>query len=63
MGVDVVRVSPHAVGTLDVIALLDAVRHGRTGAAPSGIVPAGASASNGYWTGQPGIAWIAGAPA
>lgn len=57
MGMDAVRVSPHASGTLAVVALLDALRDGAE-AKPSGITPAGALASNGYWTGQPGIRWM-----
>ena len=57
MGVGLVRVSPQATGTLDVIGLLDGIRAGTREAAPSGITPAGASASNGYWSGQPGIHW------
>ncbi|KJK14132.1 hypothetical protein UB46_39505 [Burkholderiaceae bacterium 16] len=55
MGVGMVRVSPQATGTLDVIGLLDGIRAGTREAAPSGITPAGAEASNGYWSGQPGI--------
>ncbi|MDX6007174.1 hypothetical protein [Cupriavidus necator] len=55
MGVGMVRVSPQATGTLDVIGLLDGIRAGTREAAPSGITPAGAEVSNGYWSGQPGI--------
>lgn len=61
MGVDAVRVSPHTTGTLEVVAWLDAVRTGLRNAAPSGITPADAEVSNGYWTGQPGIQWLSGA--
>ncbi|SDC73911.1 Collagenase-like protease, PrtC family [Cupriavidus sp. YR651] len=57
MGVDSVRVSPHASGTLEVVAMLDAWRKGDRNAMRSGIMPAGALPSNGYWTGQAGIRW------
>lgn len=57
MGVDMVRVSPHSTGTLDVVAQLDDIRAGRRAAGPSGVMPAGAAHSNGYWSGRPGIVW------
>ncbi|MEN7528240.1 MULTISPECIES: U32 family peptidase [unclassified Cupriavidus] len=58
-GIDYVRVSPHATGTFEAIAHLDAIRRGDSMAAPSPAMPAGAQPSNGYWTGAPGIQWIA----
>ncbi len=56
-GVDIVRVSPHATGTLEAVALLDDIRAGRRAAAPSSVMPAGATPSNGYWRGAAGILW------
>ncbi|WP_238587256.1 U32 family peptidase [Cupriavidus sp. IDO] len=59
MGVDMLRVSPHASGTLEVVAMLAAIRAGERPAAPSGITPAGAQPCNGYWHGAAGIVWEA----
>lgn len=59
-GIDAVRVSPHASGTFETIAHLDAIRRGLRAATPSPVMPAGAAPSNGYWTGEPGIRWTSG---
>nr|WP_315593549.1 U32 family peptidase [uncultured Cupriavidus sp.] len=58
-GIDYMRVSPHATGTLEVVAHLDAIRSGLRVASPSNVMPADAAPSNGYWTGAPGICWAA----
>ncbi|MBU69059.1 MAG: U32 family peptidase [Cupriavidus sp.] len=58
-GVDFMRVSPHASGTLEAIAHLDAIRRGLREAGPSPALPADAAPSNGYWSGAPGIRWTA----
>ena len=53
MGVSVLRVSPHASGTLEAVAALHALRNGegsREAHAPSGI-----PRCNGYWHARPGI--------
>ncbi|SMC28407.1 Collagenase-like protease, PrtC family [Andreprevotia lacus DSM 23236] len=56
MGVDVLRVSPQSQRTLEVIAWLDAARHG---AAPQpSVLPDGMPRCNGYWFGHPGLDWI-----
>lgn len=57
-GIGYARVSPHATGTLEVIAHLDAIRRGERAASPSAALPAGAAPSNGYWSGKPGIHWL-----
>ena len=57
-GIDYARVSPHATGTLEAIAHLDAIRRGERAASPSAVMPAGAAPSNGYWSGKPGIHWL-----
>jgi collagenase-like PrtC family protease len=57
-GIGLMRVSPHATGTLEAIAHLDAMRRGSGTAGPSPVMPAHAEPSNGYWTGKPGIRWI-----
>ncbi|MDF3888018.1 U32 family peptidase [Cupriavidus basilensis] len=57
MGIDSVRVSPHASATLDVVAALAALRSGERTTASAGLLPAGAQPSNGYWDGKAGIAW------
>lgn len=57
-GVGYVRVSPHATGTFEAIAHLDAIRRGERAASPSNVTPAQALPSNGYWTGAPGISWM-----
>lgn len=59
MGVDMLRVSPHSTGTLEVVQQLAAIRAGERAPAPSGITPAGAQPCNGYWHGGAGIAWEA----
>ncbi|WP_042882220.1 U32 family peptidase [Cupriavidus necator] len=59
MGVQMLRVSPHSTGTLEVVRQLAAIRAGVQAPAPSGIVPAGAQPCNGYWHGSAGIAWEA----
>lgn len=61
MGVDVLRISPQAEHTGDIVALFDAVRRGI-------LTPAEAQARleplmpeqgcNGYWHGQPGLDWV-----
>jgi collagenase-like PrtC family protease len=61
MGVDVLRLSPQAAHTGDIVALFDAVRRGT-------LTPAEAQARleplmpeqgcNGYWHGQPGLDWV-----
>jgi collagenase-like PrtC family protease len=59
-GVDVVRVSPQARHTLQVLQTFDDLRHGRTSArdAASALQPLlPAAACNGYWHGQPGLDW------
>ncbi len=56
LGVRVLRVSPQSQGTLDAIAALDATRQGQPAAAVS--PPPGIERCNGYWHGQPGIAWV-----
>lgn len=56
--IGVMRVSPHASGTFEVIAHLDAIRTGRRDAAPSHVMPADAAPSNGYWNGAPGVKWV-----
>lgn len=57
-GIEYLRVSPHATGTCEVIAHLDAIRRGERAASPSGVMPADAAPSNGYWSGKPGIQWL-----
>ncbi|PLQ00571.1 U32 family peptidase [Cupriavidus pauculus] len=57
-GIEYARVSPHATGTLEAIAHLDAIRRGERAASPSAVMPAGATPSNGYWSGKPGIHWL-----
>ncbi|WP_155888359.1 MULTISPECIES: U32 family peptidase [Cupriavidus] len=57
MGIDFVRVSPHASATLDVVAALAALRAGEAAVAGTGHWPAGAAPSNGYWDGKAGITW------
>ncbi|MGN8554585.1 UNVERIFIED_CONTAM: U32 family peptidase [Microbacterium sp. SLM126] len=57
-GIGYLRISPHASGTFDVIAHLDAIRRGAREAAPASVSPAGALPSNGYWSGAPGIRWL-----
>lgn len=57
-GIEYLRVSPHATGTLEVIAHLDAMRHGDVPASPAPLMPAQALPSNGYWSGKPGIQWM-----
>lgn len=57
-GIDYARVSPHATGTFEAIAHLDAIRRGARVASPSAVMPAGAAPSNGYWSGKPGIHWL-----
>lgn len=62
MGVEVVRISPQAEHTGDIVALFDAVRRGA-------LAPSEAQARlqplmpeqgcNGYWHGQPGLDWVA----
>lgn len=59
MGVDMLRISPHSGGTLEVVQQLAAIRAGRQAPAPSGITPAGAQHCNGYWHGAAGIVWEA----
>jgi len=59
MGVKWLRISPHSSGTVEVVAALAAIRAGEREPGPSGITPAGAQPCNGYWRGQPGIAWEA----
>ncbi|KFX27971.1 U32 family peptidase [Ralstonia solanacearum] len=56
LGVRVLRVSPQSQGTLDAIAALDATRRGQPAAAVN--PPPGIERCNGYWHGQPGIAWV-----
>ena len=69
LGVDVLRLSPQAEHTAEVVALFDAVRRGT-------LAPSEAQAQllplmpeqgcNGYWHGQPGLDWVdapAGVPA
>ena len=61
MGVDVLRISPQAEYTGDIVALFDAVRRGA-------LAPSAAQAKleplmpeqgcNGYWHGQPGLDWV-----
>ena len=61
MGVDVLRISPQAEYTGDIVALFDAVRRGA-------LAPSAAQAQleplrpergcNGYWHGQPGLDWV-----
>ena len=61
MGVDVLRISPQAEHTGDIVALFDAVRRGA-------LAPSAAQAQleplmpeqgcNGYWHGQPGLDWV-----
>ena len=61
MGVDVLRISPQAEHTGDIVALFDAVRRGA-------LAPSAAQAKleplmpeqgcNGYWHGQPGLDWV-----
>lgn len=60
MGVGMLRVSPHASGTLAVVEQLAAIRAGQRAPAASGIAPAGAAPCNGYWHGRAGIAWESG---
>ena len=62
LGVDVVRLSPQAEHTAEVVALFDAVRRGTL--APSEaqvllqpLMPG--EGCNGYWHGQPGLDWVA----
>lgn len=57
-GIEYMRVSPHASGTFEVIAHLDAMRKGLRPAGRSDVMPADATPSNGYWTGAPGICWM-----
>ncbi|MCA3187038.1 MULTISPECIES: U32 family peptidase [unclassified Cupriavidus] len=57
-GIGYARISPHATGTLEAIAHLDAIRRGERAASPSAVMPAGAAPSNGYWGGKPGIHWL-----
>ena len=61
MGVEVLRISPQAEHTGDIVALFDAVRRGA-------LAPSAAQAQleplmpeqgcNGYWHGQPGLDWV-----
>jgi len=60
MQVDVLRVSPHSQGTLDAIAALDDIRHGRQPRPVS--PPAGIGRCNGYWHGRAGIDLISTSP-
>jgi len=57
-GIEYARISPHATGTLEAIAHLDAIRRGERVASPGTVMPAGAAPSNGYWSGKPGIHWL-----
>ncbi|WP_019448896.1 U32 family peptidase [Cupriavidus sp. BIS7] len=57
-GIDLMRISPHASGTFEAVAHLDAIRNGLRAAAPSPVMPADATPSNGYWSGKPGIQWM-----
>ncbi|MES2148459.1 MAG: U32 family peptidase [Pseudomonadota bacterium] len=66
MGVDVVRVSPQAEHTLEVVALFDAVRTGRLDASAAqtcamALMPA--APCDGYWHGLPGLVQQARVPA
>ncbi len=59
LGVDVVRVSPQAQGTAEVLAVFDAARRGTPGldAAQARLAPLMPSAGcDGYWYGRPGMA-------
>ncbi|RZT39552.1 U32 family peptidase [Cupriavidus agavae] len=58
-GIDYMRVSPHASGTGEAIAHLDEIRRAQRPASPSPVMPADATPSNGYWSGRPGIGWVA----
>jgi collagenase-like PrtC family protease len=65
LGVDVARISPQAAHSAAIIAAFDAVRHGRLDGhdAARALEPwLPGAACNGYWHGQPGLAW-AGEPA
>jgi len=61
LGVDVVRLSPQSVHTLDVIALFDQVRRGQTSVADAqaALLPLmPAEPCDGYWHGEPGMALV-----
>lgn len=63
LGVDVVRLSPQAEHTAEVVALFDAVRRGAPPSAAQArlqpLMPE--QGCNGYWHGQPGLDWVAAA--
>jgi O2-independent ubiquinone biosynthesis protein UbiV len=60
LGVDLLRISPQSKGTAEVVEIFDACLDGRIEVAEGvarlrGLAPSGLA--DGYWTGQPGLAW------
>jgi O2-independent ubiquinone biosynthesis protein UbiV len=55
LGVDVLRISPQADGTMGVLAAFDALRRGEAPPAGSLAPVAPGQACNGYWHGRPGM--------
>ncbi len=60
MGVDVLRISPQAHGTMAVLAAFDGLRRGDTAAAGSLPPLAEGLSCNGYWHGRPGLEQVGG---
>lgn len=60
LGVDILRIQPQSQQTGAVLQAFDAARRACAPAAvPESCLPPHAARSNGYWTGKPGMHWIA----